>query len=224
MSFLLQSSKSIKIKARFFGKVEGAIVKNKNGFVITSDEKLMELKPALVIQTSSEGNVQIDVTKKGKNQNVVVATGAITLQPDQKINVLKFEIAGTSISFNKYIATQADNIKKYFSEKKTAPNIAVVTLSEKPKTAPRDTMMYIIYYHNIGTAPAIDVNIAGQVPAGTKLLEGSAIAEFKDVEINYDRKKAEPPQVGEVIGIKWIDKSKINPGEERWVKYSVVID
>ncbi len=222
LSFALQSTSALKVKVRLYGKVEGTISQSPNGFVITNNEPLTQLKPALLFQAIVGVPIKLDI-KKEKQQSFILTSNSVSLEPNQKTKVLSFDIVGSTISFAKYIPQQIENVKNYYAGRKTTPSVAIVTVSEKPSTTPKDTMTYVIYYHNIGTAPATDVNINGQIPGGTSYLEGSAEAEFKEVSISFERKEVKPPAIGEVISLKWNDKQEIKSGEERWVRYKVVV-
>jgi uncharacterized repeat protein (TIGR01451 family) len=223
VSFSLQSSSALKVKARLHGKVEGSLAQASNGFVISNNEPLTSLKPALLFQVITGVPAQMEVAKKAKQQTFVLTGSAVAVEPNQKTKVLSFDIVGSTVSFAKYVSQQVENVKGYYAGKNVAPNVIVVTMSEKPKTSPGDTMTYAIYYHNIGTAPATDINLTGLIPAGTRYLEGSATAEIKDAIISYTRKEAKPPTKGDVLSVKWNDKTKIKSGEERWVRYKVVV-
>jgi uncharacterized repeat protein (TIGR01451 family) len=224
VSFWLQSSTTaLKVKARLYGRVEGAMVQASNGFIISNNEPLTMLKPALLFRVITGVPIQIEASKKGKPKGFILTGSAIMIKPNQKEKILSFDIVGSTISFAKYVPQQLENIKSYYASKKATPSVIVVMESEKPKSAPGDTMTYTIYYHNIGTAPATDINLTGPVPAGTQYLEGSATAEVKDAIISYVRNEAISQAKGEVLSVKWEDKSRIEPGKERWVRYKVLV-
>jgi uncharacterized repeat protein (TIGR01451 family) len=221
VSFSIQTTSSLKLKVRMFGKVEGVLVQSVNGFVVTNTEALTSLKPALLFNYTSGTMAQLEVAKKEKKQSFTLTTGIVSVEPNQLAKVLSFDVVGSSISFAEKVPQQVENLRNYMGSKRPAPAVAIVSVPDKQKTSPKDTLAYTIYYHNIGTAPAKDISVNGLIPKGTIYLDGSA--EGSGTTISFERKPAAAPAQGEITNVKWNDPSTIKPGEERWVRYKVVV-
>ena len=221
IAFSLEPKSSMKVKIKFLGIAEGIVSSSTRSLVITNAEPLTNLHPAIEIFVKETAQIQVDQLKKGKPQSFTVTSKDVSGEAGKNSEVLSLSIVGTSILFHDYAEKQAQSLEKYFITGKPAPEIVVVTQPDKMKAYPGDTLTYTIYYHNIGTDVAADISLSGPIPAGAQYINESA--ESNGSAMTLIRKEAKAPAQGDVTDLNWKDIRKLKSGEERWVRYKVVI-
>jgi uncharacterized repeat protein (TIGR01451 family) len=217
-----ESDTPLKLRVKFYGIAEGVTKSTGASLIIMENDTLTPIHPALVFH-SLQGST-IDVvrsSKKGTAPRITVTTKTIPLAAKTSATVLALEIAGTSISFDEQIAQQAENLKSYCTTRMGKPAVVTLSQANKRTTRPGDTLMFTLYSHNIGTAPATENSLNNIIPAGTVYLEGTA--EGRGTEIIYTRMQTALPQSGLVTNITWKYSDPIYPGEERIASFKVLI-
>ena len=221
VSFVLSSPAAMKIKVRMSSLVAGNYAKFSNAFSIAYLEPASRVKSSILFYVNTPSAVNIEIAKKDGRQVLTLSGNPVSVTPNQKTKIFSLDVIGSSISFPNYIPKQIENLYHYLSLGTSSPSVAIVPVPDKPKTSPGDTLGYTIYYHNIGTAPASDIKVTGIIPPGTKYLAGSA--EGKGTTMSFTRAEAAPPALGEITNIEWMDKTIIKSGEERCVRYKVIV-
>lgn len=220
--FSLESNTPLKLRVKFFGRAEGRWKHLGKSLLISDHDTLSRVHPTLVFHPL-QGST-IDVTrpsKQGAASNFTVTSKTTSLTAKTPTIIFAVEMAGTTISFDEHIAQQAENLSTYFDSHIGKPAIVAVSQASKATTRPGDTLMFLLYSHNIGTAPAVENTLNNIIPAGTLYVEGTA--EGKGSDIAYTRLGVEPPLANPVSNITWKYKDPIYPGEERIASFSVVI-
>jgi uncharacterized repeat protein (TIGR01451 family) len=221
MVFSIEPKSSMKLKIKFSGIAEGVVSSSTQSFVITNADPLTTLCPAIEVFVKNVAQIQVEQLKKGKPQSFTVTSKDVSFNAGKNSEVLTFAIVGTSILFPGYAEKQAKSFEKYFITSKPVPEIVVITQPDKQKTYPGDTLTYTIYYHNIGTDVATDISLSGPIPNGARYIDGSA--ESNGSTMKLSRQEAQAPAQGAVTGLNWNDNRILKLGEERCVRYKVVI-
>ncbi|HLX11967.1 MAG TPA: DUF11 domain-containing protein [Bacteroidota bacterium] len=219
ISFAVKSSTPTKLKARFLGTAEGVFSTKGSIFTITGNEK--SVMAALVVRTPADSKIVAEA-KKGNVEPFTVTSGAVSVSSDKKAVVLSMNVTGTSTPIAKYMNEQVQTLRSYL-ETHGAPKpkmVQEVTADETAKN-PGDTVVYTVTCDNIGTAPAAEIQIQNRIPAGARYIEDSAEGEGSDITIA--RNPAQQPQIGAATAITWKFKTPFAPGEERLVKFKVVL-
>jgi uncharacterized repeat protein (TIGR01451 family) len=215
VSFSVQSSSPLSLKARFSGTAEGTVTISGSSLSIASSDTALSLNPALVLYAAPNASI------KTSGEQFSIVTGPVEVKANQKSLVLSLTIAGTSIGFTEHIKEQVGVLQGYFTTGTAAPNLVATIVPSKTSGSPGDTITYTIYYHNIGTASAVNVKLTNPVPAGAKYMEGSA--KGLGSEFSFKRAPASPPNVSEISEITWTLKNEIPPGQERSASYKVIL-
>jgi len=222
VSFAMKSDNLMKVKVKFLGKAEGTFKPEKSAFTIASDENSAGVNAVLVYQVSPSSRVRVGAAaKKGTPQPFTVETDQLSIEPQRQTTVLSFAVAGSTIRSKKHVSTQAQNIAAYLATRVSKPAMVSVTQTNKSATSPGDTLTYKIIYHNIGTGAAADISIENPIPKGSTYIENSA--EGPGSAISLLRGAATSTGAGSVDKVTWKFKDPIFPGEEREVKFKVLI-
>jgi uncharacterized repeat protein (TIGR01451 family) len=219
LNFSVQSQSPLTVKARFLGNAEGTLSVAGFCLSITSNDTALNLNPALILQASP--NASIKANGEGAAQQFSILTGPVEVKAKQTGLVLSLTIAGTSIGFTDHIKEQAGVLQEYFTTGAVIPNLVATIVPSKKSGSPGDTITYTIYYHNIGTASAVNVKLTNPVPAGSMYVEGSI--KGTGSEFSFKRAPATPPNVSEISEITWTLKNDILPGQERSASYKVIL-
>jgi len=222
VSLAMKSDNPMKVKVKFLGKAEGTFKPEKNAFTIASDDNSAGVNPVLVYQVSPSSRVRVGAAaRKGTPQPFTVETDEVNVEPQQQTTILSFTVAGSTIRSNKHVSTQARNIAAYLATRVSKPAMVSVTQTDKPTTSPGDTLTYVIVYHNVGTGAAADISIENPIPKGSKYIENSA--EGLSCAISLTKGAATSAGAGSVEKVTWKFRDPIFPGEEREVKFKVLI-
>jgi len=222
MAFSMESNNPLKLRVKFLGIVEGTWKSLGNSLLISDLDTVSRIHSTLVFHPLQEGTIEVTrPSKKGDAPRIIVTSKVTSLSTNTPTIVFSIELAGTSISFDRHIAQQAENIQSYFNTHIGKPAIVTVTQASKASSHPGDTLLFLLYSHNIGTAPAIENTLNNIIPAGTLYLEGTA--EGKESDITYTRREATPPQMNPVTNITWKYQDPIYSGEERIASFKVVV-
>ena len=216
VSFSVQSRSALSLKARFLGNAEGTITISGSSITITSSDTMLSLNPALVLQASPTASIKAE-----GSQQFSIVTGPVEVKANQASLVLSLTIAGTTIGSTEHIKEQVGVLQGYFTNGTVAPNLVATIVPSKQSGSPGDTITYTIYYHNIGTASAVNVKLTNPVPAGSKYIEGSI--KGTGSEFSFKRVPVAPPNVSEISEITWTLKNDIPPGQERSASYKVIL-
>jgi uncharacterized repeat protein (TIGR01451 family) len=217
LNFSVQSKTPLTLKVRFLGSAVGSMSLAGTTLAIISNDTLPGLTPALVLRADPTASIKIGDAP----QQFSVLTGPVELKANQLSPVLNLTIAGTSTGFKAHIKEQVGALQEFFNNGTVAPNLVATIVPNKMSGSPGDTIIYTIYYHNIGTAPAVDVKLSNPVPAGARYIEGSATGVGSD--FSFKRFPSTPPNVSEISEITWSLKNNIPPGQERSASYKVIL-
>ena len=222
MAFSMESKNPLKLRVKFYGLAEGTWKSLGNSLLISDLDTVSRIHSTLVFHPLQESTIDVArPSKKGDAPRFIVTTKVTSLPTNTPTIVFTIEVAGTSILFDGYIVRQAENIQTYFNTHIGKPAIVTVTQASKASSHPGDTLLFLLYSHNIGTAPAIENTLNNIIPAGTLYLEGTA--EGKGSDITYTRRQAAPPQMNPVTNITWKYQDPIYSGEERIASFKVVV-
>ena len=221
MTLSLQPKVAIKLKVKFYGIAEGLVSSSGKSISIVDSEPLVKIHPAIIAFIPEAYQIKVEPQKKGKPSTFSVITNEASLNAGKKEVVFSMAISGTTVTFPGQIEKQLNNLSNYFNTNRPTPDMAVITQPNKLKALPGDTLMYTISYHNIGTDVATDISLVGPIPVGAEYVDGST--ESNETTMTLIRKEAKAPSVGAVTSVNWNDKRTIKSGEERWVRYKVVI-
>lgn len=217
LSFQLQSEKSREVKIRFLGKYSKSGVGEKNNLLIGDNLELKGSGNIIVLSFPPEGKIKI-LNSKNKNAQKMFdyESNPLKLNGGEKNNLLEIKISATSIGHESHAYKQAMNLSNYFSEKIVKPDLAAITMVDKPSSKAGDTVLTTIRYFNIGTSPAADVVLDNPIPSGAKYIESSAGG--IDTIIDVLRLSG-----GAAKSLSWKFNSPIQPGEERNVSFKLLI-
>jgi uncharacterized repeat protein (TIGR01451 family) len=155
-----------------------------------------------------------------KNSSFTLSNSSISANPKASTVLFSFTITGTSVEFAEHTTKQIENIASYLTSKKAAPNMVSITTVNKTSVSPGDTLIYTIYSHNIGTAPAADIVINNPMPEGSTYIEGTAAGTGTTVSVS--REPSNGTQAGRAKSISWNYNNPFLPGEERSVSFQVI--
>ncbi len=221
IAFMIEPKSPMKLKVKFSGIAVGVASSTVQSLVITNAEPLTTLHPAIEVFVKDVDQIQVEQLKKGKPQSFTITSKEASLDAGKSSEVMALSVVGTSIVFSGYAEKEAKSLEKYFNTNKPAPEIVIITQPDKQKAYPGDTLTYTLYYHNIGTDVATDISLVGQIPSGAQYVEESA--ESNGTTLTLNRKEAQAPALGVVTSLNWNDKRILKSGDERCVRYKVVI-
>jgi uncharacterized repeat protein (TIGR01451 family) len=210
------------VRLKIYGRAEGTVVGEGQIVRMTSNDAGLVFAPSIILSYS--GNTQVELTKNTKKGMPVLFTAIseeLALTANQKAEILNASIFGTSVAVNNQSVKQANNIQNYLVSKRTVPELAAITTTDRNAVTPGDTMTYTIIYHNIGSAAAADITISNPIPANTVYVENSASGSGSTISV--EREKVTLPKVGAVKSVSWNFKEAIYPGEERSAKFKVIL-
>ncbi|MCU0454112.1 MAG: DUF11 domain-containing protein [Bacteroidetes bacterium] len=221
MTISIGTSSVPSLRAVFHGVVEGVARAQGRLLSISSAEKNVPMNASLMLHWSEGSMLRLDPASPNKPQMFAVSSGAVNLPGQGSIEVLSVRIAGSTSPVAEHQAAQAAALHQFAEGNGARPQFVARTLVDRPKAGPGDTVAYSLTYYNIGTASAVDVQLANPIPDGTEFLEGSEAG--PDSDISVDREKATAPAVGRVTNLSWTFKGAIAPGEERWASFKVIL-
>ena len=220
ITYSIRSSIKSSLRLSLFSRSEGSASVDGNIIRFAALEKI-PFTPQLFCSPGPNTKITIDRQEKKNGLSVVAITGTIVeTDVNSPQELLKLTLIGTSVGFSSGIEKQAAHIIRYFSGKKAVPEMAVNTLPNRTGIHPGDTVTYTITCHNIGSAPAADISIDNPVPGNTRYAEGSASGIG---QLSYSREKVSLPKIGTVNNIRWKISDPVYPGEERSMKFNVII-
>jgi uncharacterized repeat protein (TIGR01451 family) len=107
------------------------------------------------------------------------------------------------------------------------------------KALPKDEIVYITSFSNVGDRPATDIEIINPVPNNSLYKDGSAFGAGTDIGFSVDGGKSYgkpaaltvkdaagatvPAQPKDYTHIRWIYKSELQPGQESTVMFRTVL-
>jgi uncharacterized repeat protein (TIGR01451 family) len=222
MTFAVVANDHLKIRIRFIGVAAGSWKSSGSSFAISDPDTLAPIQPALVFHPLAGSTIEAGRPSKKNDPVRFIVTGKdVSLSGSTPTIIFALEAAGTTISFKEHIGQQVKNLQSYFDTHIGKPEVVAVSQASKMSTRPGDTLMFLLYSHNIGTAAATANALNNIIPAGTSYLEGSA--EGKGSTIIYTRKESKLPQIGQVTNITWKFQDPMYPGEQRTASFRVEI-
>lgn len=220
----------VKVRAASGKNLTAVLTLHGDGFVQkvgangVSNSRVEQGKPEFPLAIIVGANGTTVSTETGEQKTPgrpVKLTSASVASTGEDITVLSFTVTGTTVKSEEKMADQAKNVENGVTAKKERTELALLNSASKNNPFPGDTITYTITYHNIGTSAAQDIVISNPVPAKTVYVERSAAGD--EAEITVDRRKVNPPQVGEVTGVNWKVKKKVAPGQEGTVSFKAVV-
>jgi uncharacterized repeat protein (TIGR01451 family) len=215
-SFSVQTETPMNLHARFLTRIEGKLRKAGGLYVITPSDTSFAGHPAILLHVTPSAKLEQDE----KNSSFILTNSSISANPKASTVLFSFTVTGTSVEFVEHTTKQIENIASYLTSKKAAPNMVSTTTVNKTSVSPGDTLIYTIYSHNIGTAPAADIVINNPVPEGSTYIEGTAAGTGTTVSVS--REPSNGTQAGRAKSISWNYSSPFLPGEERSVSFQVI--
>jgi uncharacterized repeat protein (TIGR01451 family) len=222
VAFSAESDTSLKLKVKFFGIAEGSWKSAGKSFFISDGDSLSAIHPTLIFHPLQVSNIDAgSSSKKNTPKHFTVTSKEIPVPRNIQTTIYALEVTGTTVSFKEHIAQQAENLQTYFNTHIGRPAVVAVSQANKSTTRPGDTLTFLLYSHNIGTAAATENTLNNIIPVGTQYIEGSA--EGAGSTISFTRTEAVLPQIGLVSNITWKFKDPIYPGEELTASFKVII-
>ena len=207
--------------ARLFVKIA---VKNFKG---TLSGAVISLPVQGNIETNANGAV-ISGIKSGNALSIIVAPVPSKISNDKKsFSVTVKPILGSDENVLALLTVQGEESKAaamnavVMSSAGTANDVSIVTSASKIAAQPADTVEYEIICMNTGKGPVSDITISNPIPDGTKYLDGSAAGE--GTLITFERIPAVAPKIGEVTSVQWKLTKALNIGEEKIVRYKIIV-
>ncbi len=193
-----------------------------NGLAVSKVEKGKAVFPQIMISGVQKSSAAFEISDAKKpGAKIKLSSSSVSLNVGVSSSVAKYSIVSSSVKEIEKSVSQIKNVEKALSQNQETTEMAVLNSASISNPFPGDTVIFTIRYHNIGTAPATDIEISNPIPANMNFVENSASGE--NSEITYQRKKSDPPVQGEVIGVMWKIKNKIAPGEEGTVSMKAVV-
>lgn len=221
-NYSLECTESISVRLKIYGRAEGVVTGEGQIIRMTSNDAGVVFAPTIILSYS--GNAKVELAKnvkKGTPVSFTTTSEDVSVTPNQKTGIMSASVFGTSVVTNKHSVRQANNIQSYLASKKTAPELAAITTTDRNSVTPGDTLTYTIVYHNIGTAAATDITISNPISANTVYVDNSASGAGSTITV--EREKVTLPKVGVVKSVSWNFKEAIYPGEERSAKFKVIL-
>lgn len=207
------------VRLAFRGHLEGVPVVQGRLVTVTSAEKQVPMNAAIMMVWSNEATVRLEGTAPARV--LTVQSAAISAASAEAVSVLELTIAGTTSPVSEHQLAQAAAFLEASDGKPTKPQLVSRMVVDRPKAAPGDTVSYRLIYYNVGTAPAIDVELSNPIPEGTVYLPESSAG--SNSEIEEEREKVDPPAVGRVLNLIWRFRGNIVAGEARWASFKVIV-
>lgn len=179
------------------------------------------------IETSANGAV-ISGLKSGNALSIIVAPIPAKISNDKKsFSFTVKPIIGNDEIVLALLTVQGEENKAaalnavVTSSAGSANDVSIVTSASKIAAQPADTVEYEIICLNTGKGPVSDITISNPIPGGTRYLEGSAAGE--GTQITFERTPAVAPKIGEVSSVQWKLTKALNTGEEKIVRYKIIV-
>jgi uncharacterized repeat protein (TIGR01451 family) len=215
VAFAVKSKQAMSVKVKFYGKAYGAVATKAGGFWISGPAQ------TLVFHLSAS-TVVLGAANKGGSQGVTATSAAVKLAAGKSTDVLSITVMGTSVTHAKFVAQQAGILQKYAETKKAGrPMIVNSMVPNRTSTSIGDTVMYSLYYDNIGLSTAAEITVSDPLDAHLNYVEGSASGNGADV--TFEKTPGTPPAHDRVTKINWKFSAPILPGEERVVSFKALI-
>lgn len=217
INFALSAQKQMNVGIRLNLQYSGVAKVERNIFSVGDTLKSSKEHSAIVI--SADRGAVIKVHKKaqtGERKRITVQTDSLSVMPEQYKSLLSFQVVGTTVELFEQVENQTRNLFAYFLSGKTVPELAATAMADKYDANTGDTVTYTTIYNNIGTAPAVGININNPIPAGTKYIEKSA--EGVGSKIIFS---SHPDESSEFIN--WEFDESILPGDSRIISYKVIV-
>jgi uncharacterized repeat protein (TIGR01451 family) len=192
-----------------------------NGISNSRVEKGKAAYPLVVLVGNSGTTVTTDNAEQKAAGKMVKISSAPVISTGENVVLLSFRTQTTSVTSYEKSLDQAANLEQAITAKKEKTELSLLNSASKATPFPGDTITYTITYHNIGTSAAQDIVISNPIPANTFYVDKSAQGD--GAEVTVDRKKVNPPQVGEVTSVSWKITKKVAPGEEGTVSLKAVV-
>jgi uncharacterized repeat protein (TIGR01451 family) len=216
----LIAEKPLKIKTNFFGQARGTLSANGSTITIASNDTTLSLNPMIVFSYTPKTVIEV-FTEQNLSKSFTATNDTVNVASATTTEIFSLTACGTTVQFSDYISRQAENLQSYFATRKSIPDMISATTANKTSTSPGDTVEYTIYSHNIGTGAATDISVNNIIPRGTVYLEGSATND--ESSISLSREEAQLPKQGRVTNITWKFTSPFTPGEEKSVRFKVIV-
>jgi uncharacterized repeat protein (TIGR01451 family) len=176
-----------------------------NGFVIVAKSGAAAFA-ASVIQSRAV------IADKNK---ITITSDVKTTEAASETAMLWLVIKGVTSSSPTDAKTQALRVIKDNAQQAGQPQLVIVNAADKEKLTKADTTSYSIICVNIGTGDATSIVLANPIPKGTKYVAGSGTRE--GAVLNEENENSE------VQNLKWTFSTPLSPGQERIVRFKVVV-
>ncbi|MFA6440586.1 MAG: DUF11 domain-containing protein [Bacteriovoracaceae bacterium] len=192
-----------------------------NGLTTSRMEKGKPVFPLVLLIGTTGTSVSTDNAEQKSAGKIIKLMSSSVTSTGDAVTMLSFRTHATTVKNYEKSAAQAVNVENVITVKKEKTELSLQNSASKSSPFPGDTLTYMIAYHNIGTSPAQDIVVSNVIPVNTFYVDKSA--EGDGAEVTLDRRKVNPPQVGEVTSVSWKITKKVMPGEEGSVSFKAVV-
>jgi uncharacterized repeat protein (TIGR01451 family) len=221
MTIEVQSPSPLTVRANIKAKAEGVALIDGGSLTIVASEAAAAFNPAIVTSWGVGSTIAASSAVPGKAQDVTISSKSVDVTANVPTTVMTAVVSGTSVPASEHVQPQAKELLSYINGRTAKPQLVLLQRTSSEKASPSDTVAYTLSYHNIGTAPASEVQISNPIPAGTVYLAGSVSGERCDIQ--EERASAQPPAVGAVTTLTWKFNGTIAPGEGRSASFKVIV-
>jgi len=217
LSFAIAAEKPLAMSMRFLGECDGALAIEGNSFLLGDSAKEQSSRGMIIVHATGASSIKSESKeKKGEPTRFTIESAPIDVPTGKQTTLLSLSITGTTVGQSLQTAKQAHNIMLYNSSQTPNPDLVAITTVNRQNTNPGDTVVYTISYYNIGTAPGVDIEINNPVPVGTRYIENTAKDDGSVISFMRSGQNV-------VTAITWKFNAPINPGGQRLVRFSAVV-